>query len=216
VAALAEGLLAKRDETFRSVSRVPVTSAVLSARIEVEKYNKKTLGGWLSIVESGVVRWSEDIPNGGGRLMSATSYAKQTPMPRPRSALNVWLWIAQALLATFFLLAGCMHAFMPIEQAAKIAAWIAGAPAAVVRFIGIAEIAGAFGLILPAATRVKPWLTPLAAACLALIMVLAMPVHIARGEVNMLGRNIAALAVATFVAWGRTTRARIASRSSRP
>jgi hypothetical protein len=53
---------------------------------------------------------------------------------------------------------------------------------------------------------------PLAAAGLGLIMLFAMPVHIARGEGSMLWRNIAAMAVAAFVLWGRASRARIPSR----
>jgi hypothetical protein len=108
-----------------------------------------------------------------------------------------------------------MHAFMSIDQATKIAAWIGSAPAALVRFIGVAELAGGVGVLLPAATRIKPWLTPLAAAGLGLIMLLAMPVHIARGEVDMLGRNIATLAIAAFIVWGRVTRVRIPSRRPR-
>lgn len=147
--------------------------------------------------------------------MSATLYDTQITRDRRNSTLNVWLWIAQCLLAVLFLLSGAMHAFMPIEQAARIAAWIASAPVALVRFIGIAELAGAIGVVLPAATRVKPWLTPLAAAGLALIMLLAMPVHITRGEVSMLGRNIAALSIAAFVVWGRATRVRISARRAR-
>lgn len=144
--------------------------------------------------------------------MSATLYDTRIQRDRRNSTLNVWLWIAQILLAVFFLLAGYMHAFMPIEQAAKIAAWIASAPVALVRFIGAAELAGAIGLVLPSATRVKPWLTPLAAVGLATIMLLAMPVHVARGEVSMLARNIAALSIAAFVVWGRATRVRISAR----
>ena len=144
--------------------------------------------------------------------MSTTLYDTRITLDGRNSTLNIWLWIAQCLLAVFFLLAGSMHAFMPIEQAAKIAAWIASAPVALVRFIGVAELAGAIGVVLPAATRVKPWLTPLAAAGLVIIMLLAMPVHVARGEVTMLGRNIAALSIAAFVVWGRASRVRIAAR----
>lgn len=147
--------------------------------------------------------------------MSTTLFDTRITRDRRNSTLNIWLWIAQCLLAVFFLLTGSMHAFMPIEQAAKIAAWIASAPVALVRFIGVAEVAGAIGVVLPAATRVKPWLTPLAAAGLGIIMVLAMPVHLARGEASMLGRNIAALSIAAFVVWGRASRERISARRAR-
>jgi uncharacterized membrane protein YphA (DoxX/SURF4 family) len=147
--------------------------------------------------------------------MSTTLYDTHIAPERRNNALNTWLWIAQIILGVFFLAAGYLHAFTSIDQAAKIAAWIGSAPSALVRFIGLAELAGALGVLLPAATRIKPWLTPLAAAGLGLIMLFAMPVHIARGEVDMLGRNVAALAIAAFVAWGRTTRARIPVRRAR-
>jgi uncharacterized membrane protein YphA (DoxX/SURF4 family) len=147
--------------------------------------------------------------------MSTSLYDTRITRDARNGTLNVWLWIAQCLLAVFFLLVGAMHAFMPIEQAAKMAAWIANAPVALVRFIGIAELAGGIGVILPAATRVKPWLTPLAAVGLATIMLLAMPVHVARGEVSMLGRNLAALSIAAFVVWGRGSRVRISARRPR-
>jgi putative oxidoreductase len=147
--------------------------------------------------------------------MSTTLYDTRIAPDRRNNALNTWLWIAQIILGVFFLAAGYMHAFMSIDQATKIAAWIGSAPAALVRFIGVAELAGGVGVLLPAATRIKPWLTPLAAAGLGLIMLLAMPVHIARGEVDMLGRNIATLAIAAFIVWGRVTRVRIPSRRPR-
>ena len=147
--------------------------------------------------------------------MSTTLYHTHIAPDRRNNALNTWLWIAQIILGVFFLAAGYMHAFMSIDQAAKIAAWIGSAPPALVRFIGVAELAGALGVLLPAATRIKPWLTPLAAVGLGLIMLLAMPVHIARGEMDMLGRNVAALAIAVFIVCGRATRVRIPSRRPR-
>jgi uncharacterized membrane protein len=147
--------------------------------------------------------------------MSTTLYHARLTTHRPKRVLNVWLWIAQTLLGVFFLAAGYIHAIMPIEQAAKIAPWIATAPVALVRFIGVAELAGAIGVAVPAATRVKPWLTPLAAAGLALIMVLAMPVHMVRGEANMLARNAIAFLLAASAAWGRATAAPAAPQEHR-
>jgi uncharacterized membrane protein YphA (DoxX/SURF4 family) len=147
--------------------------------------------------------------------MSTTLYDSRIRNGRANTALNGWLWVAQIILAVFFLASGGMHAFMPIDQAAKIAAWIATAPVALVRFIGLAEIAGALGLVLPAATRVMPWLTPIAAVGLGLIMLLAMPVHVMRGEIDMIGRNLAALCVASFILFGRTARVRIPPRNAK-
>jgi putative oxidoreductase len=126
--------------------------------------------------------------------------------------LHIALWIAQVLLALFFLMAGMNHGLKPIAEAAKSSPWITDVPVALARFIGVAELAGALGLILPAATRVMPWLTPLAAAGLAMIMALAVPFHISRGEASVVAFNIVPMVVALFVAWGRWKRAPIAPR----
>ena len=127
-------------------------------------------------------------------------------------ALHVTLWTVQLLLAAFFLLAGVNHGLKPIAEAAQSSPWITSIPAWLARFIGFAELAGAVGIVLPAATRVMPWLTPLAAAGLALIMALAVPFHVMRGEASVVAFNIVPMLLAVFVAWGRSTRARIAPR----
>ena len=137
---------------------------------------------------------------------------QQIPVHRSR-ALHVTLWIVQLLLAAFFLMAGVNHALSPIAEAAQSSPWITGVPVWFARFIGFAELAGAVGVVLPAATRVMPWLTPLAAAGLAVIMVLAVPFHMMRGEANVLAFNIVPALLAAFVAWGRSTRAPIAPRA---
>ena len=132
---------------------------------------------------------------------------------RPSRALHITLWIAQVLLFAFFLMAGINHGLKPIAEAAKSSPWITGVPMGLARFIGFAELAGALGVVLPAATRVKPWLTPLAATGLAVIMALAVPFHVMRGEGQLIGFNIVPALLAAFVAWGRSTRARIAPRA---
>jgi len=77
------------------------------------------------------------------------------------------LWIIQILLALIFLFAGGTKLVMPAAQLTA----QTPLPAAFLRFIGVAEIAGALGLILPGALRIRPGLTPLAAACLTIIMI---------------------------------------------
>jgi DoxX-like family len=77
------------------------------------------------------------------------------------------LWIIQILLALVFLFAGGTKLTMPAAQLTAqgpLPAWF-------LRFIGVAEIAGALGLILPGAFHIRPGLTPLAAACLTIIMI---------------------------------------------
>lgn len=128
--------------------------------------------------------------------------------------LNIGLWIAQVLLAAAYLAAGWMKVSQPVDGLAAMGmAWAADWPAWSVRFIGAAEIAGALGLILPAATRIVPMLTPLAALGLSVIQVLAIVVHATRGETAMtLPANLVLLALSLFVLWGRTRRASIAPR----
>jgi hypothetical protein len=122
--------------------------------------------------------------------------------------LHMGLWIVQGLLGLAFLGAGSMKLTAPVEALAQM-----GIPGGLARFIGVAEVAGALGVVLPAATRVKPWLTPLAATGLATVMVLAAGFHIMRGEASHLGAPLVLGALAAFVAWGRATRARIAPRA---
>jgi len=126
---------------------------------------------------------------------------------------SLGLWAAQAALAAMFGMSGAMHATMPIDALAEMGmAWTGDAPEWVVRFVGIAEVAGAIGLILPAATRILPGLTPLAALGLAIIQVLAIGVHLVRGEAMVVPFNALLLAVAVLVVWGRTRKAPIAAR----
>jgi uncharacterized membrane protein YphA (DoxX/SURF4 family) len=145
--------------------------------------------------------------------MTSTTPAADPAAQRSRG-LHVALWIVQVLLALVFLMAGVTHAVMPVAQAAASSPWMADVPLWFARFVGIAELAGALGLVLPAATRRSPWLTPLAAVGLVLVMALAIPFHIMRGEANVIGVNIVVAALAAFVAWGRGRRVPIPERSA--
>ncbi|MGJ8584162.1 MAG: DoxX family protein [Marinosulfonomonas sp.] len=127
---------------------------------------------------------------------------------------TIGLWVAQAALAAMFLMAGFMKlTSAPADMVAMGMLWAENAPVALIRFIGLAEVAGAVGVILPAATRILPDLTKLAAAGLAVIMVLAACLHTYRGEFEVLPMNAILFALAAFVIWGRTKKAPIAPRS---
>jgi putative oxidoreductase len=133
----------------------------------------------------------------------------------PQSAPKAWnisLWIVQILLAIGFGMGGFMKATQPIADLAEMMVWPGAVPPALVRFIGLAELAGALGLVLPAATRIKPVLTPIAALGLVAIMVLAAIFHVARGEFGALPINFLYAALAAFVAWGRLRKAPILPR----
>jgi putative oxidoreductase len=129
--------------------------------------------------------------------------------------IRIALWTAQVVLAVLFTMTGAMKVFLSPAEIVKALPDFATMPLGLVRFIGIAELAGAIGLILPAVTRIAPSLTPLAASGLTVVMILAALFHISRGELAPLGLVIPLGVLATFVAWGRYTRAPIAPRTRR-
>jgi hypothetical protein len=125
---------------------------------------------------------------------------------QPSKGLNVALWAAQALLCAFFAAAGYAHGLRPFEDVVRAAPWAVDVPRALLTFISVAELAGAIGVVVPWLTGIKPMLTPLAAAGLGLLMVLAMSFHLVRGEAHIIGIHVSVLAIAAFVVWGRTRR----------
>lgn len=121
----------------------------------------------------------------------------------PRKGLSIALWISQILLAVMFGMAGFMKATQPIDQLSAMLPFVAQMPEGLVRFIGVSELAGAIGLILPAALRILPVLAPLAASGLVVVMLLATGFHISRGEFSHLPVNFILGSLAAFVAWER-------------
>ena len=116
--------------------------------------------------------------------------------------MTIVLWIVQGLLALAFLLAGVMKTFMPLERLKKNMAWVGNVPAGLVRFIGIVEILGALGLVLPKLTNILPQLTIAAAIGLILVMVSAVVFHATHKEYSHIGTNIVLLLLAAFIAVG--------------
>ncbi len=131
--------------------------------------------------------------------------------PTSNKGLRISLWIVQVLLGVAFLMAGLMKATQPLEALAAQMPWVAGS-GALVRFIGISELLGGVGVILPALTRIQPRLTPLAAAALTVVMILAAGLHVVRGEFSAVPVNLVLGGLAAFVAWGRFKKAPIAAR----
>ena len=125
------------------------------------------------------------------------------------TAINVMLWIAQLLLAAAFGMAGVMKSTQSIPELTAAMGWPGDLPPVLVRFIGAAELAGALGLVLPSATRIRPLLTPLAAMGLVIVMLLAAVFHISRAEWSALPINAVLGGLSAFVAWGRLRKALI-------
>lgn len=133
--------------------------------------------------------------------------------PTSSRALNASLWSAQVALAAVFAWAAYLKLATPLAEYAQMAPWAARAPEALVRLVGIAELAGALGVIAPAAARILPSLTPLAAAGLGLVMASAVVVQVSLGLSPMPAPVFGALAA--FVAWGRWRGAPILPRGAR-
>ena len=116
--------------------------------------------------------------------------------------MNIALWVVAILLALAFLMTGAMKV-LRYEQARQQMPWVKDVPQGLTTFIGSVEILGALGLILPAATSILPWLTPLAAVGLVVVMILASGFYVSRHEYSGIGMNLILLLLAAFVAYGR-------------
>jgi uncharacterized membrane protein YphA (DoxX/SURF4 family) len=117
--------------------------------------------------------------------------------------MNIALWIVQVALALAFGMAGFMKLTQPYEKLSERMAWVNDFSPNIVRAIGLIEILGALGLILPGVTGILPVLVPLAAVGLLLDMVGAALTHVRRKEFSIIVANLVLLALAAFVAYGR-------------
>ena len=111
------------------------------------------------------------------------------------------LWVIQGLLALLFLFAGGMKLILPVEEMTK--QMPVPLPGLFLRFIAVAEVLGALGLILPGLLRIRLVLTPLAAAGLVIIMIGATMVTLAGGAVGPALLPLVVGLLAAFVAYGR-------------
>lgn len=127
-----------------------------------------------------------------------------------RFTLNGVLWALQILWGFFFAGSGfgkvLLYDAALYAEAPRAVAWYAAVPQPLIVFIGVCEVLGGVGLFLPAITRVRPKLVPLAAAGLALTMVLAAAFHVMRGEFALVPANLLLGGVAAFIAVGRARR----------
>jgi uncharacterized membrane protein YphA (DoxX/SURF4 family) len=117
--------------------------------------------------------------------------------------MNIALWIVQVLLSLVFLASGARKLAPAQVTRVKATPLLADLPVPFVRFIAAAEVLGAIGLILPAATQIAPVLTPAAAAGIALLMLCATLVHVARREYAKIGLTCGLLLLAVFAVYGR-------------
>jgi uncharacterized membrane protein len=118
--------------------------------------------------------------------------------------MNIALWVVAGLLAAAFLAAGLMKVATPKATLVERLPWAADYSDGQIKGIGIVEVLGAIGLILPGITGIAPILVPIAAVGLAIVMVLAAVMHLRRGDgFAAVVPTIVLFALAVFVAWGR-------------
>ena len=112
---------------------------------------------------------------------------------------NVALWIVQGLLALLFLFTGGMKLAMPVDVLAA----QSHLPGPFMKFIATCEVLGALGLVLPGLFRIRPGLTPLAAAGLVIIMIGAVVSTLVQGLVGPAILSAVVGLLAAYVAYGR-------------
>ena len=120
--------------------------------------------------------------------------------------MNRALWIVAGLLAVVYLASGVGKLIVPKEKLAAFpgGGWVEDFSAGAVKAIGALEVLAAVGLVLPAVLGIAPVLVPLAAAGLALLMAGAVITRLRRREVKPMAADLVYLALAAFVAWGRS------------
>ena len=142
-----------------------------------------------------------------GNLLGVKDIEQQPKRLGMRFTLNGALWSLQALFGFFFAGSGfgkvLLYDAALYAAAPRAVAWYAAVPQPLIVFIGACEVLGGVGLILPAMTKVKPVLTPLAAVGLTLTMILAAGFHITRSEYALVPANLLLGGVAAFIAVGR-------------
>ena len=117
--------------------------------------------------------------------------------------MNTVVWLVQGILAGIFLVAGLVKLIFRKEQLVDRMPFVEDFSQGVIWLIGVVEVLGAIGIILPAATGVLPFLTPAAAVGLGMNQLGAAWTHLRRREYRMIVLNALILAMAIFVAYGR-------------
>jgi uncharacterized membrane protein YphA (DoxX/SURF4 family) len=116
--------------------------------------------------------------------------------------MSIALWVVQVLLAAAFVVSGATKLSQPKEKLLKNWAWVEDFSQRTVRIIGALEVLGAIGIVVPALSGIVPWLTPLAALGLVLLILGAALTHLRRTEYGYITMNAVLLILAAFVVWG--------------
>jgi hypothetical protein len=115
--------------------------------------------------------------------------------------MTIAYWILAALLAVFYLYAGGKKVTQSRDRLRSMMAWVDDIPLRLTRTIGVLEVLGAAGLILPPLLGVLPWLALVAAIGFVALQLAAGALHLSRGERHEIGLNIALFALASVTVW---------------
>lgn len=126
--------------------------------------------------------------------------------------MRIGIWLAQVVAAGLFCMSGIMKLTTPIPELSAMMPWTGELSPTFVRLIGLIDLAGGLGLILPSLTRILPRLTVIAALCCIVLQVLAAGFHGFRGEFSVLPLNAVLLGLAIFIFWSRSQKAPITPR----
>jgi uncharacterized membrane protein YphA (DoxX/SURF4 family) len=118
--------------------------------------------------------------------------------------MNGLLWTLQIMLAAVFAGAGTIKLVQSRQQlATTLGGWVDEFPPSLLKPLGLVEVLGAIGLIVPPLANIAPILTPVAASGLVITMIGAVVTHVRRGEYLNVVVNVLLAVVAAVVAWGR-------------
>ena len=118
--------------------------------------------------------------------------------------MHIFLWSIQVLLAAL-LLSGAVLKWLPVAQSSAMMPWMGQLPAWQVHLLGVVDLLGALGIVLPGLLRIRLQLTGWAAVGIVLLMLSAITFHILRGEASVIGFNVFIAVLAALIAWGRRT-----------
>lgn len=119
--------------------------------------------------------------------------------------MEIAYWILGGILALFYVYSGGIKVVRSQDRLRPMMGWVDQVPMPLVRAIGVLEVLGALGLILPPLTGIAPALALAAAIGLVLVQIGGIITHVSRGETKVIGLNIALLLAAAITAWLATT-----------
>lgn len=136
-----------------------------------------------------------------------------TTTERPARALDLTLWTLQILFFLLYAGGAVWKLATPPAELAVLISWAGDVPPSFLAVTAVLDLAGGLGALLPSATRIAPWLAPVAAGGLALLQAGAIVFHLIRGEAADTPFNVVLFVLALVVLWGRGRQLPIAPRS---